>query len=152
MIEKDIHFFLLSEISVCLTFWYINKNYFFIYWWFANGLKSRRVSILLSITFKTVKSQTREHFIFHLKNFHIFGNLEMDFGINSKKVFLLSYHYFRSYATFLLKFWHTIKQIWSMPSQSRHTKVIVWRVSMADKVLLTKKEEIMDYRGSKNFI
>ena len=43
-------------------------------------------------------------------------------------MFLNGDQFFWNYAIFLLKLWHTIKQIWSIKLQCGHTIDIVWYV------------------------
>ena len=54
-----------------------------------------------------------------------------EFWYQLRQMFLMNYQYFWGYATFLVKFWHTVKQIWSMPLCCRYTTDIVWHVSVA---------------------
>ena len=72
------------------------------------------------ISFGTAKSnreETQESMIpgkfFSFSNFWDFSKFITSFSYQAKK-FLINYQYFRDYATFLLKFWHTIKQVLSM--------------------------------------
>ena len=51
--------------------------------------------------------------------------------------------------TFLLTFWHTIKQIWIMSLQCCYTKYIAWHVSIAaQSVVVQKWEDPKLYIGS----
>ena len=51
--------------------------------------------------------------------------------------------------TFLLTFWHTIKQIWIMSLQCCYTKYIAWHKSIAaQSVVVQKWEDPKLYIGS----
>ena len=62
-----------------------------------------------------LKGQREENMIsgqfFSFSNFYTFGNFEMGFITVLTYGFLNSYQYFWSHTTFLLKFWHAIKQV-----------------------------------------
>ena len=64
----------------------------------------------------------------HFSDFWKFRNI---FWYQVKHMFLINYQCFRSYATFLLNFWHTINQISIMLLQCCYTRDIVWNVSIA---------------------
>ena len=51
----------------------------------------------------------------HFQYFLVFRNFWNWSWYQLEETFLINYQHVRSYATFLLKLWHNIKQIWSMP-------------------------------------
>ena len=75
------------------------------------------------MAFETVKSQRKEKRKimisakrFSFPNFSNFWKFRNRFWYQIEKMFLINYQYFWSYATFLLKFWHTVKHAVTMPS------------------------------------
>ena len=99
---------------------------------FPHGLKPMRGSnfnhqLMLKLFIARGKRNNKVwfwHDFLYFQIFQIFGNLNR-FLYQFKQIFLTNYQYHRSYATFLLKIWHTIKQISSMPLQCRYTRDIV---------------------------
>ena len=83
--------------------------------------------IFLSITFETVKSQREEKQkriisgqFFSFSNFWNISKCGNRSWHQLKQMFLISYQYFSSFATVLLKFWHTVKQIWRNVTMPLH--------------------------------
>ena len=142
IIEKDIKLSYISEISIYLS------NFFFLY---INDFRIAKNQgafwILSSIFFKTVKkAETRKtkkawscDDFFHFQTFEIFGSLWINFSINWNKCFWVMINSFR----ITLRFWHTIKQIWTMPLQRCHTNDSVWHVSIAALGLLSNNDGIL---------
>ena len=61
--------------------------------------------ILSSIAFETVKSESQKSMILgQISNFSNFWKFRNRFWYQLKQMFLINYQYFRSYATFLLRF------------------------------------------------
>ena len=65
------------------------------------------------------------HNFFHFQVLETFGNLEIDFSITLNKCYEVIIITMLNY--FLLQFWQTIKQIWSMPLQYCYIRHITWK-------------------------
>ena len=141
-----------KKMQISFSFWdlYLFELIFlFIYWWIPKtkahfGFCHQRFLKLLRNRRKRSKKVWFCEKCFHFQIFLIFGNSEIDFGINLKHFFNMNYQYFCSHGTFLLKCWHTVKQIWTIPLQCRQIKNFLWQVPWLHKTFCPKREGNME--------
>ena len=84
-----------------------------------------------------------------LFKFCIFWKFRYRFSYRLNKVFLKSFQYFRKHNDFLLKFWHTMKQVWGITLQWRYTRHIFWHVPIPRKSVNTWKWRNVGYMDLK---
>ena len=128
-----------------------------IHWWSPNGSKSRPVSdFVINYCWNCLESEGREtkkhdfwtQFVsfWSFSNFWKFTN-RLQYQL--KEMFLINYQYLRGYATFLLKLWHTIKQILNIHYNALMPGTLFGMYLQLYKVLLSKNKWILSYRGLK---
>ena len=112
--------------------------------------------ILPWIASETAKRETKEKHkgkisgkFFRFLEFSNFWKFRNKFFVSSLKNVFDKLWILRSYAAFLLKWWHIIKRIWSMPLKCRYTRNIFWYILWLHKVLFFKRDEILSYSGLK---